>query len=114
MALGNGTITVKWTDTVIVTYIPLSHFVALLDELRDSVVQFQPWPILVMQDFNVKTTSWGSRKTDVKGKAVGEWANSLDLRLINRGNTSTCVRWNEESIIDLTWASPSAANRITD
>lgn len=32
--------------------------------------------------------------------------------LLNRGRVSTCVRWNGESIVDLMWASPSAARMV--
>ena len=41
-----------------------------------------------------------------------EWAAELDLHLLNRGNQSTCVRWQGESIVDLSWASLSAARRV--
>ena len=42
------------------------------------------------------------------------WAAELDLRLINERSKSTCIRWQGESIVDLTWASTSAACRIKD
>ena len=37
----------------------------------------------------------------------------LDLRLMNRGSTSTCVAWRGESIVHLTWASPVASRRVS-
>ena len=37
---------------------------------------------------------------------------ALDLQLLNEGNESTCVRWHGESIVDLTWASLSAARKV--
>ena len=40
-----------------------------------------------------------------------EWAAELDLRLLNEGSKSTCVRWQGESIVDLTWTSLSAARK---
>ena len=36
----------------------------------------------------------------------------MDMRLLNSGCTSTCVRWRGESIIDLSWASPPTARRV--
>lgn len=63
-------------------------------------------------DFNARSQSWGDTRTNVKGKAVEDWAAQSGLVLINRGNTNTCVRQRSESTIDLTWASPSAAKKI--
>jgi len=45
---------------------------------------------------------------------VEEWAASLGLILQNRGTVSTCVRPQEESIVDLTWAIPPAARMVTN
>ena len=35
-------------------------------------------------------------------------------RLLNSGNTSTCVRWQAKSIVDLSWASPSTVTQIEE
>lgn len=60
-------------------------------------------------DFNAWSQAWDSRQTNVKGRALEEWAAALDLQLLNRGRTSTCVRAQGESIVDLSWAIPAAA-----
>jgi len=39
---------------------------------------------------------------------------STGLALINRGSISTCVRPQEESIVDITWAAPPVARRVTN
>jgi hypothetical protein len=43
---------------------------------------------------------------------VTEWAAELDIRLVNRGSSSTCEAWRGESIVDLTWANPAAAGHV--
>ncbi|XP_011136525.2 uncharacterized protein LOC105181458 [Harpegnathos saltator] len=49
------------------------------------------------------------RQRDPRGEAVIDWAVGLDLLLMNRESASTCVQPEGESVIDLTWAFPSAA-----
>ena len=68
--------------------------------------------VLILGDFNDKSTLWGFPRTNPRGEAVAEWATELDLRLLNEGSKNTCVRWQGESIVDLTWASPSAARKV--
>ncbi|EFN76924.1 hypothetical protein EAI_07940, partial [Harpegnathos saltator] len=62
------------------------------------------------------STEWGCspRQEDPRGRAMVDWAAGLGLLLINRGSTSTCVRPKGESVIDLTWASPSAARMFRE
>ncbi|EFN81590.1 hypothetical protein EAI_00539, partial [Harpegnathos saltator] len=68
---------------------------------------------IVAGDFNAHSKKWGCspRQKDPRGDAVADWAAGLGLVLVNRGSTSTFVRPGEkgETVIDLTWASPSAA-----
>ncbi|EFN77439.1 hypothetical protein EAI_07675, partial [Harpegnathos saltator] len=70
-------------------------------------------PTIVAGDFNAHSDEWGCGpwQRDPRGKAVADWAAGLGLVLMNMGSTSTYVRPNGggESVIDLTWASPSAA-----
>ncbi|XP_053992091.1 uncharacterized protein LOC128883597 [Hylaeus volcanicus] len=67
----------------------------------------------MLGDFNAKSTAWGGSATDTGGRAVLEWAASADLRLLNRGSVSTCVRWQSESIVDLSWATPAASRLVS-
>lgn len=71
-------------------------------------------PKILAGDFNARSQSWGDTRTTVKGKTVEDWAAQNGLVLINRGSVSTCVRQKGESIVDLTWASPSAARNIRE
>ncbi|XP_067212239.1 uncharacterized protein [Linepithema humile] len=71
-----------------------------------------PHPVLVAGDFNAWAQAWGSRYTNIRGEAVLDWAAGLGLLLQNRGSNNTCVRPRGESIVDLTWASPRAADLV--
>ena len=90
---------------------PWSRFEIFMDEVRDAVIRHCPRRALVLGDFNAKSTTWGSPRTDARGRVIAEWAAGLDMRLLNSGCISTCVRWRGESI-DLSWASPPAARRV--
>ncbi|EFN86286.1 hypothetical protein EAI_08892, partial [Harpegnathos saltator] len=52
------------------------------------------------------------QQSDPRGEIVFEWGAALDLHLMNRGDTSTCVRLRGESVINLTWASLGAARLL--
>ncbi|EFN81933.1 hypothetical protein EAI_05829, partial [Harpegnathos saltator] len=67
---------------------------------------------VVAGDFNAHSKVWDCHPQQGdprRGDAVISWATGLGLLLMNRGSTNTCVLLRGESIIDLTWASPSAA-----
>ncbi|EFN78576.1 hypothetical protein EAI_15674, partial [Harpegnathos saltator] len=68
-------------------------------------------PVVIAGDFNAHSEGWGCspRQRDPWGEAVISWAAGLGLLSMNRGSTSTCVRPGGQSVIDLTWATPSAA-----
>ena len=114
---GRGYVAAAWGKmTVVGLYAsanaPISSLQRLLDRIRNCVVSLKNQDVLVLGDFNAKSSIWGSPRTKTSGKAVVEWASELDLRLLNEGSKSTCVRWQGESIVDLTWASPSAARKV--
>lgn len=50
----------------------------------------------------------------MRGELIEEWANSLNLVLLNEGNESTCVRSQGDSIVDLTWCSYNLVGKIHD
>ncbi|EFN79276.1 hypothetical protein EAI_13387, partial [Harpegnathos saltator] len=66
---------------------------------------------VIAGDFNAHSEVWGCspRQRDPRGEVVIGWVAGLGLLLINRESTSTCVWPGGESVIDLTWASPSTA-----
>ncbi|XP_029154778.1 uncharacterized protein LOC114939856 [Nylanderia fulva] len=89
-----------------------SHiFEKFLEDLYPRIPDIQA-EILIGGDFNAKSAHWGSRYSNRQGDLVMSWAASCGLVLVNSGNLPTCVRPQGESIVDLTWASPSALTRL--
>ncbi|XP_067215675.1 uncharacterized protein [Linepithema humile] len=80
--------------------------------MGEGICRCLPHPVLVAGDFNSWAEEWGSRFTNTRGGAVLDWAAGLGLLLLNRGSNSTCVHSRGEPIVDLTWASPRAADLV--
>ena len=115
---GQGYVAVAWGGLAVIGLyaspnVPVAGLQYLLDRVRNCIRRLAVGDILVLGDFNAKSTAWGSPRTNPRGQAVTEWAAELGLQLLNRGSTSTCVRWQGESIVDLSWASQSAARKVT-
>lgn len=114
---GQGYVIVQWGEMYIAGLYaspnaPLSSLQAMLDDMRNKIAPLMSEDLIICGDFNAKSTLWGSPRTNPRGEAVTEWAAELDLQLLNDGRENTCVRWQGESKVDLTWASPSAAHKI--
>ncbi|XP_011858908.1 PREDICTED: uncharacterized protein LOC105556426, partial [Vollenhovia emeryi] len=115
---GQRHVAVQWGPIAVVgVYLRPTRRLALfrgwLSDIGRTVLRLSPRPVLVAGDFNAWHTSWGSRRTNSKGQALDEWAAEHGLVLRNEGRTPTCVRTQGESIVDLTWATSSAARLIT-
>jgi endonuclease/exonuclease/phosphatase family metal-dependent hydrolase len=115
---GRGFVAVRLGDmAVVAVYVSpkngQAEYASFPDELAACVMRLRGRPCLVLGDFNAHATAWGSRRTNKRGREVTAWAPELDLRLVNRGSSSTCVAWRDESIVDLTWANPTAARRVS-
>ncbi|XP_067216847.1 uncharacterized protein [Linepithema humile] len=91
---------------------PHLEFLEQLREMGDGIRRCLSHSVLVAGDFNAWHQEWGSRYTNIRGEAVWDWAAGLGLLLQNRGSESTCVHPRGESIVDLTWASPRAAQLV--
>ena len=116
---GQGFVAALWGSTVVVAVYefpsaPMESLLRILDEIRNCVAPLIAQDVLILGDFNAKSTLWGSIRIDLRGKAVVDWAAELDLQLLNVGNVSTCFRWQGESIVDLSWAFPRAARRVQE
>lgn len=70
-------------------------------------------PVLIGGDFNSKSPEWHSPITDKRGIAVSEMIASLNLIVLNRGNSPTFRRGDSSSIIDITTASVSIAAKTS-
>lgn len=91
----------------------LAQYSTRLEEMEESMRRLpQTVPIMVAGDFNAKSPVWGSPRQNRRGEVLIEWAAVLGLCVLNMGSRSTCVRPQGESIVDLTWVTPSAARLV--
>lgn len=112
-----GLIAVKWGRLMVIgCYISpncsLDTFERYLYSLTNCIRSCHPHPVLVLGDFNAHSRFWGSTRDNARGETLQEWAASADLQLLNRGSVSTCVRWQGESIVDLSWATTAATQLV--
>ncbi|XP_045772161.1 uncharacterized protein LOC123872074 [Maniola jurtina] len=115
---GSGYVAVEWGPLAVLgCYISpnsgITVYEAYLDELAACIRRCLPRPLIILGDFNAHSRVWGDKRDDRRGDIIQEWAAELDLRLLNQGSTSTCVRWQGESIVDLTWATPPASRMVS-
>jgi hypothetical protein len=68
--------------------------------------------VLILGDFNARSSQWGDTRTNARGRMLSDWAAGLGLLLTNRGSTSTCVAWRGSSVVDITWTTASLHRRI--
>ncbi|XP_068629252.1 uncharacterized protein [Battus philenor] len=106
-----GCVAVKWGLLAMIgCYVSPSRLIAdyeeYLDRVADCAAAYLPCPSIVLGDFNTHSRAWGNTRDNPKGDTVLEWAAGLDLRLINRGSVSSCVRWQGETVVYLTWRLP--------
>lgn len=86
-------------------------FEEMLNELTE--ILRNSCAVVIGGDFNAKSEMWNSEYIDRRGEITEEWAAMHDLRIINSGSISTCVRPQGASIIDLTWVTPAMLNKIS-
>ncbi|XP_011858589.1 PREDICTED: uncharacterized protein LOC105556127, partial [Vollenhovia emeryi] len=115
---GDRHVAVQWGRIAVVgTYLRptrrLAPFEDWLSDIGQTLIRLSPRPVLVAGAFNAWHTNWGSRRTNGRGKALARWAAMHGLVLVNEGRNPTCVRTQGESIVDITWATPSAMRLIT-
>ncbi|XP_026830885.1 uncharacterized protein LOC113563438 [Ooceraea biroi] len=118
LEVGGEFVAAQWGGiTVVGVYVSpslsLAEYEGFLDRLGGCIVRHPRGLLLVAGDFNAKSALWGSRRPDAKGAVLADWAAGLGLHLLNVGSDSTCVRWAGESVVDLTWASPALARRVS-
>ncbi|KAJ0180008.1 hypothetical protein K1T71_004599 [Dendrolimus kikuchii] len=92
----------------------LVDFEGWLEDVGTVVARNRSRPVLVLGDFNAKSTAWGSPSTCARGETLEEWAITQGLVILNRGSVHTCVRQQGGSIVDLTFATPALARRVRD
>ncbi|VVC42593.1 Endonuclease/exonuclease/phosphatase [Cinara cedri] len=88
----------------------------------ESSVRSSGVPVVVAGDFNAKSPEWGDSREGAKGRALVDWAASLDLAVCNRGGRPTFTRAHgtgvSSSCIDVSFVSrslnPAADWRVLD
>lgn len=118
VARGRGYAAVKWRESVVigVYFSPnatRSELETFLDGLGAFIGQTHPRPVLVAGDLNAKSVAWGSPATDPWGETLEEWVTTTGLCVLNQGSVNTCIRRSGGSIVDITFASPVLARRVS-
>ncbi|XP_076298586.1 uncharacterized protein LOC143217828 [Lasioglossum baleicum] len=85
---GRGVLLYKWGRLLVAgCYISpncdLAEFEGFLDRLKVMITSHLAGPMLVLGDFNAKSTGWGNPKTTARGEALEVWAGGMELRLVN-------------------------------
>ncbi|XP_020294729.1 uncharacterized protein LOC109860213 [Pseudomyrmex gracilis] len=112
----DGSVAVYWGELVVVgRYFsptrPFQEFREYLDELNLVVKRHLACPVLILGDFNSKSVTWGSPRTDQREMALEDMLAACGLSVVNEGLQHTCVRQSGGSIVDVTFASPLVAAR---
>lgn len=120
IAQGQGFVMAEWGGAIVIgVYAPPSwpadKFESMLNKIdRHLNTQQNKEHTIIAGDFNAKSKLWGSKTTNTKGKILEEWTTERDMYLMNNAGTSTCLRWQGESVIDLFWATQRIATRTTN
>jgi hypothetical protein len=116
---GRGFVVTLWGENLMVgVYFSPNSSRAELEEflgkVKTAIQRHLPRPVLVAGDLNAKLGAWSSPVTNAKDADVEEWVEGLNLLVLNRGCVPTCVRYNGESVIDITFGSPQIARMVLD
>lgn len=118
-ARGHGFVSVVWGEIIVVgIYCSPNHqlptFEGLLNALSTVVSGAAPRQVLIVGDFNAKSTAWGNpaSRCNQRGAVLEQWAVTNGVSLLNRGNVHTCVRQQGGSVVDLSFATPALAARV--
>lgn len=113
VARGSGHVTARVDETVVfgVYFSPNRHLAELEGFLGGLEVLVRRLEISPTDLSGRPQCQMGSLGFPPLGLARQEWAIAADLCFLNRGLVATCVRWNSESHVDVTFASPSIARR---
>ncbi|XP_056630743.1 uncharacterized protein LOC130441197 [Diorhabda sublineata] len=85
----------------------IGDFTDFLDRLIEDAKQYHP--VAIAGDFNSWAVDWSSKHTNARGKALLEAFITLDVVLLNSGDTPTYTKDDASSIVDLTFVRSSLA-----
>lgn len=114
---GQGYVAARCGDITIVSCylspnMPLAEYSLAMQELSEILSKIHPSPVLLAGDFNARSPLWGCYTTSNNAEYLSELMSTMDMRLINHGNTPTCVRPQGSSVVDLVWTSVGLQERI--
>jgi hypothetical protein len=115
---GNGYVTVEWAGIAVVgVYVSPNSGLDAYGDFLDGVSncmrrRCRSRQVLILGDFNARSSQWGDTRTNTRGRMLSDWAAGLGLLLTNRGSTSTCAAWRGSSVVDITWTTASLHRRI--
>lgn len=114
---GKGYVGVRTGNMVVVSCyvspnVDIFEFEDFLEELTIVVKNLDYKYLIIAGDFNAKSRFWGSLNTNKRGEILEEWADNLDMRLSNMGNSPTCIRATGSSIVDVTWTTPNLTQKV--
>ncbi|GBP19735.1 hypothetical protein EVAR_8895_1 [Eumeta japonica] len=90
----------------------IAEFTDFLDKLTEEAKKH--YLVAIAGDFNSLAVDWGSKQTNARGKALLEAFTTLDVVLLNSGDTSAYIKGNASSTVDLTFVSSSLIKRNYD
>jgi hypothetical protein len=96
---GNGYIAVEWAGIAVVgVYVSPNSGPDAYRDFLDGVNncmrrRCRSRQVVILGDFNARSSQWGNTRTNVRGRMLSDWAAGLGLLLTNRDSTSTCVAW---------------------
>lgn len=94
-------------------YIP-NPTVSILSDIK-SIISSLPPPVIILGDFNIHHTSWGSHFCDDLSSILIDISDDLNLCFLNDGSPTRRVSpsLNPKSAVDLTFCSPSLSSLIS-
>ena len=105
-------ISLNKTITICSIYLPPSTPIDFTE--LDKLIEQLPKPFILMGDFNVHSTLWGCRDTNVKGREIEDFISKHDLCLINdKSHTYLHPASGSYSSLDLTICCPEVAPHFT-
>lgn len=90
----------------------IDEFESYLNRLQRSINGSSTDGIVVAGDFNAKSSVWGNKADDRRGKILLDWMASNNLIIQNRGDEPTFRRSSSASIIDVTLTSEKLSGKI--
>ncbi|GBP95724.1 hypothetical protein EVAR_70152_1 [Eumeta japonica] len=88
------------------------EFTDFLDKLTEDAKQHHS--VAIAGDFNSWAVDWGSNQTNARGKALLKAFTTIDVVLLNYGDTPTYIKGDASSIVDLTFVSSCFTRRNSD